>query len=235
MTGPIFNRRRVITTMTPTRMRETRKRNYTSMSQKSKHFFFHFFLSAIRTLLAKAIQKQRNHTMTISKSSLSSSTSSKGRSKERTAAKRAVSFCDSVKKYGYESTPPTSNQPQQPHNTKSDGDLQASDKRRRYKRRGSKCPSMLLLSGMNLKRLLETETLSSSPESSKSNSSCQQMQMPTPQQRRLSLVSALKMSLENATIADSPNTTTALLIRRMSPHERRMTAYKLLSQVSPQI
>jgi hypothetical protein len=171
--------------------------------------------------------------MTVSKSSISST--SKDRTKE--TAKRAVSFSDSVK-YGYETS-----KPKPLCITQSDGDLQASDKRRRYKRRGSKCPSMLMRSGMSLKSLSPDATMMmskspslSSPSSSKDTTSAaacsfqrQQRQMPTPQERRLSLMSALKLSLENATIVDGAKK--ALQIRKMSPQERRMTTYKLLSQV----
>ena len=52
-----------------------------------------------------------------------------------------------------------------------DGDLQSTNKRRKYMRRGSRCPSMLTMSALPLARFFEEETSSSNNPTESSSSS----------------------------------------------------------------
>jgi len=70
-----------------------------------------------------------------------------------------------------------------------DSDLQSSDKQRRYMRRGSKTPGMLLI--------LKSFDLESQA------SACEEMLTLSRQQRRLSLLSAIKMDLEKCSIIEA--------------------------------
>jgi hypothetical protein len=98
---------------------------------------------------------------------------------------------------------------------------------------------MLLASFAELKPFLEDLPLSSCPtqllpfKKSFSDSQLPMMDIDqlkksvgSAQKRRLSLMTALKFSLENATICDD----SAVSTKPMSPAERRLTTYQLLSQ-----
>ncbi|KAL7562259.1 hypothetical protein ACA910_004064 [Epithemia clementina (nom. ined.)] len=111
----------------------------------------------------------------------------------------------------------------------SDGTLQPTTKRRRYMRRGSKCPSMLMLVPI----MQNPNTGSSTSSSNETLMSAMAVKPTTPrhhQQRRLSMMSALKMSLERISVVDTP-TTTPQGLRTMTPEERRKSTYELLSQI----
>ena len=144
----------------------------------------------------------------------------------KVAPKRAVSFSPNVK-------------PEAPSRLKpkSDGELQAVDKRRRYMRRGSKCPSMLRATFTISPILMQTyaaaesaaaSTGGFSPRSPHQSRSVYDVKMmdvekQAEQQRRMSLMSALKMSLENTTIVDK--------YQAPKKAERRLSTLNLLSQV----
>lgn len=115
-------------------------------------------------------------------------------------AKRAVSFSKSCK-FDIPSK-------------QAESGLQSSDTRRRYMRRGSKSPSMFKLQKLNISEL-EKEWLSSCKEEEE-------------QPRRLSLMSALKLNLEKASIID---TKVVQKVRRMSLEQQRSFTYDILSQV----
>jgi hypothetical protein len=89
-----------------------------------------------------------------------------------------------------------------------DSSLQSTDKKRRYMRRGSKSPSMLTLS-------FKLECLDSDFSETKENIAL------SPQRRRLSLMSALKLSFEQTMIAPDNGESS------MSS----LSTYELLSQV----
>lgn len=148
----------------------------------------------------------------------------------KTSLKRAVSFCPNVK-----ADAPYSKRP------KCDGDLQAADKRRRYMRRGSKSPSMLRASFATMGPILQ-----SCAASKECSSPRDQIMAYSPiangipyldhdkhrlhqnaAQRRMSLMSALKLSLEKTAIVDN-NGQPPFHGRKA---ERRLSTYQLLSQV----
>lgn len=122
------------------------------------------------------------------------------------SSKRVVSFGKSVK---FEA-------PNKPESSGSaDASLQSIDKRRRYMRRGSKCPSMLLMSHDQIQKL-------------ESECEVEKVTFASNKERRLSLMSALRINLERAAIVD-PNV--ASQIRSMSPDEKRNFTFELLSKV----
>lgn len=138
--------------------------------------------------------------------------------------KRAVSFSPNVK-------------PEAPSRLrpKTDGDLQSVDKRRRYLRRGSKCPSMLRASFLTMSPLLQGH-VASDPSlvgdfSLMTNYAGHDLKIPGAEkqlmsrgsvQRRMSLMTALKSSLENASIVDNGPAPMKV--------ERRLSTMHLLSQ-----
>ena len=135
--------------------------------------------------------------------------------------KRAVSFSPCVK-------------PEAPSRLKlkSDGELQAVDKRRRYMRRGSKCPSMLRATFITISPILiqsyaAAEAAALGSLSPRQPGAVHDVKMVDVEkqavQRRMSLMTALKISLENATIVDKSQVP--------KKAERRLSTYQLLSQV----
>ena len=134
----------------------------------------------------------------------------------KVAPKRAVSFSPNVK-------------PEAPSRLKpkSDGELQAVDKRRRYMRRGSKCPSMLratfTINPILMQSYAAAEAASGGGLSPRSGYDVKMAEAEKKAaQRRMSLMSALKMSLENTTIDNKA--------QGPKKAERRLSTY-LLSQV----
>lgn len=125
--------------------------------------------------------------------------------------KRAVSFSPNAKQAPSRSS----------NNLKvnGDGDLQAVNQRRRYLRRGSKSPSMLRASFASMTPHLQD------PSSFKDDLIVQgtERRLMERAQRRMSLMSALKLSLENTTIVDNAPVPVKA--------ERRLSTYQLLSQV----
>ena len=133
-------------------------------------------------------------TMTLSKASGNKSAI---RSKE--SPKRAVSFCPSCK----------FDAPSKLHRS-TDNELQSSDNRRRYMRRGSKSPSML--------KILSSSEL----ENEIKGNSTDDCGLP---QRRLSLVSSLRLQLEKSVCLEPR---VARKIRRMSIDKSRSFTFDVL-------
>lgn len=115
-----------------------------------------------------------------------------------------------------------------------DGDLQCSNKRRRYMRRGSKSPSMLQASFATMAPMIQAYASKEcmSPKDSVVNkflyleNEKHLLLNQNAAQRRMSLMSALKISLEKTSIVD--NSPPPLNGRKA---ERRLSTYQLLSQV----
>jgi len=144
-------------------------------------------------------------TMTLSKSGTTLATPLQSAMKQ----KRAVSFRSSVK----------FDAPTKKASSPCDSGLQSIDKRRRYMRRGSKSPSMFKLSPDQIQKI----ALPSYDEIVQKNYT------PSKKERRLSLMSALKVHLERASIVDRQVTDN---IRGMStPSSRRNYTFELLSKV----
>jgi hypothetical protein len=97
-----------------------------------------------------------------------------------------------------------------------DSSLQSTDKRRRYMRRGSKCPTMLQFSIDEVKSSEEEVSVEKTNTETISNKG-----------RRLSLMSALKSNFEKSAIIDPY---VASKIRRMSMDQQRRFAHDLLSE-----
>lgn len=93
--------------------------------------------------------------------------------------------------------------------------LQADNKGRRYMRRGSKCPSMLILS------FKEKNHREEAAEAVPSITALASMEL---KQRRLSLMSALKTSLEKATLIESESS------RGLQPSDKKQL-YDFLSEI----
>jgi len=127
-----------------------------------------------------------------SASPVSSMKNSKPTAKRAASCKKTVKFDVPIKKM-----------PQ--HDASHDGALQSTEKRRRYMRRGSKTPSMLMLASLKID--FEDENI----VTTKTDYGSQK-------QRRLSLMSALKMSLEETAIEP-----------KFSAPINRVSAYGLLS------
>ena len=142
---------------------------------------------------------------------------SKQKRNPKTVPKRAVSFCPTAK-------------PEAPSRGKprTDGDLQSVNSRRRYMRRGSKCPSMFRASFISIDPLLDspTDTFFScaTPKDLTFPATEKELKHRNQAQRRMSLMSALKISLEKASIVDHGPPTPMKV-------ERRLSTYQLLSQV----
>lgn len=184
--------------------------------------------------------------MTVARSSSLTSSSINGNGSCRSKKdlpKRAVSFIESVK---FQAPQLRKNQePTKLHDDDDGGDrdhLQATNKRRRYMRRGSKCPSMFI--GMaNFKSILQDAAAAADNDDFDADKTKmmlyhhhhQHQQQKHQQARRLSLMSALKASLESncsVVAASSSKTTTPLQqLRKMPPQERRMSALELLTSV----
>ena len=131
--------------------------------------------------------------------------------------KRAVSFSPHVK-------PEAPSRACTKPKVNTDGDLQALNKRRRYMRRGSKSPAMLQASFVSMMPHLQVYPLvDPSPDSRDVTMQGTEKCLMDRAQRRMSLMSALKLSLENTTIVDN-----APLPMKA---ERRLSTYQLLSQV----
>jgi hypothetical protein len=215
-----------------------------SLSQKRKKFvpYLHARIHAIFGT------NTNRHAMTLAeKSSLSSSIGSSYRSKKKQLPKRAVSFVESIK---FQAAPPLVVQVQHQENQERREEepqwdhLQATNKRRRYLRRGSKCPSMMLLGGMaNFESLLQDDSDddghidAKKKECNDDNKIMLHRQQATIQQqarRRLSLMSALKVALESSCVvaASSKTATTATTLAVSRPVERRMSTFQLLSFMS---
>uniref|UniRef100_A0A6U2YCM5 Uncharacterized protein n=1 Tax=Entomoneis paludosa TaxID=265537 RepID=A0A6U2YCM5_9STRA len=172
--------------------------------------------------------------MTIAKPTTTNNTSpkpvSKPTEKIQVAAKRSSSLSGSFKF----AAPSTSKAPFQKYNA--DQGLQSIDTRRKYMRRGSRCPSMLMLfSGKNIQELASSKKASTDSYNENvemvgaaSAPPSQSHQQEQQQRRRMSLMSALKYSLEQTSIVDS-NTVHDYSI--MSTDERRKSTYELLSQI----
>ena len=138
-----------------------------------------------------------------------------------------------------------------PTKSSSDGGLQPTSKRRRYMRRGSKCPSMLLLLSArnhlsnsshdatgsspammdsNMPMNLSSPSLSSSPCKPMTTTPLGKPTVPVRlQPRRLSMMTALKLSLERISVVDHPTAPSDQL--RSTPELRRKSTYELLSQI----
>mmetsp|Transcript_215 Transcript_215/g.388 ORF Transcript_215/g.388 Transcript_215/m.388 type:complete len:149 (+) Transcript_215:91-537(+) len=131
--------------------------------------------------------------------------------------KRAVSFSPNVKP---EAPLRASEKPK----VNTDGDLQALNKRRRYMRRGSKSPAMLQASFVSMMpHLQHYPVLDPTSTSRDVIMQVADKRLIDRAQRRMSLMSALKLTLENTTIADN-----AAVPKKA---ERRLSTYQLLSQV----
>lgn len=121
-----------------------------------------------------------------------------------------------------------------------DSGLQSIDKRRRYMRRGSKSPSMFLLDAQQIKNLAAAEkedlvdrvpvpfftaesiVTGTSPTCSSSSYGRSH------KERRMSLMTALKVNLERAAIVEPK---VSQQIRRMSIEQKRSFTFELLSKV----
>ena len=173
--------------------------------------------------------------MTLSKSSSCRLDSSTECARGKEALKRSDSAPGSTFKY----PAPCSNFVAWKNNV-SDGVLQPTTNRRRYMRRGSKCPSMLQVfpisknvssGGSGVVDSLQTSASVKKPTSS-SSVLCHQ-------QRRLSMMTALKMSLEKVTVMDPQQQQQAPTAptqdqhnqRHLTSEERRKSTYELLSQL----
>jgi hypothetical protein len=106
----------------------------------------------------------------------------------------------------------------------SDEGLQSANCRRKYMRRGSRSPNMLLLSFDQKQSLQNDECLPGEPAASSPSNSFKK--------RRLSLVTALRLQLESASILDLELASQ----RRMSPRspvsmeqQRNLSSFDLLS------
>ena len=136
----------------------------------------------------------------------------------KTVPKRAVSFSPNVK-------PEAPSRVSEKPKVNSDGDLQALNKRRRYMRRGSKSPAMLQASFVSMMPHLQRYPLIDPPPNSRDvmMQGTDKQGLTDRAQRRMSLMSALKLTLENTTITD--NAPVPMKV------ERRLSTYQLLSQV----
>ena len=149
--------------------------------------------------------------MTITKmhspdSDSSHATNSKGTYATKATRKRSVSFSMAV-----DSRPKRA----------SDNRLQSSDKKRKYMRRGSRSASMLLLAmqrGLGHRQAVIDEKHTHGH-----------------QQRRLSLVSALKVSLENTSIIDANDEPCINADEASSSAETRTCACDVVSEFSDDI
>jgi hypothetical protein len=156
--------------------------------------------------------------------------------------KRAVSFLEPVKFHAP--------RPQEETDFNPDADrdhLQATNKRRRYMRRGSKCPSMLL--GMASFKSLMQDAMSEDADINNHETTAKTMlhqhatstfKAQLQQARRLSLMSALKVSLESScsVAASSQSAGTAsspLRATILPPPERRMSTFQLLSSAMEEV
>lgn len=99
-----------------------------------------------------------------------------------------------------------------------DSALQSNGKRRRYMRRGSRCPSMLMIPPSVLRQQWNLPKESALKLHTKFGQ----------QQRRLSVVSALRLRLEKSTIVEARVPSTAT---RISPNHQRSLTLELLSKV----
>lgn len=139
--------------------------------------------------------------MTITKSRCNPSSAIKA-----VTPKRSVSF--SIKGVAKFKQPTKAVQP----SLSIDYELQSTDKRRRYMRRGSKAPSMFFISEEEIIRLQE-ET----PDTEKLE---QERQCTLKQTRRLSVMAALKCHFDNVSLLDNHSTTYST-IRRISSFEKQ--------------
>jgi hypothetical protein len=193
--------------------------------------------------------------ITTIRSALSSESSSSASSK--CIPKRAVSFAKACK---YDAPKPFRRCP-------TDESVQSTDSRRRYQRRGSKTPAMLLLSRTDLASIQERRssikcdyclgaaaaavvnsprtvyqsrmsgTASSAATTTTTTTTtavvvcspghCLVAENTTAQQRRMSLMTALKQNLERSLILETP--TVVKTIRRMSINANQSYALELLS------
>jgi hypothetical protein len=100
----------------------------------------------------------------------------------------------------------------------SDNALQATNPRRRYMRRGSKCPAMLFMTAAQLYQLEDVGRIH--------------------KERRLSLMSALRSTLESTSLMDNLDNTDVLAasqthhLEQLTPDEKRQYTYHLLSEIS---
>lgn len=160
--------------------------------------------------------------------------------KKSVVSKRSVSFTSHSKHSAPSSSSGTKKPLSMSKRCTSDGGLQASGNRRRYMRRGSKSSSMLMMlaqhklpelsaemslvdSAKNMTHMMEP------PSASQDHAPHQHPQHPQQQQRRVSLIGALRLSLEKTSLVD--NKVIHPDYSMMTPEERRKSTYELLSQI----
>ena len=157
--------------------------------------------------------------MTLATPAKSSSFSHREGVPRKTVPKKAVTFACKFDAPGQDQLPATALM-----RYVSDEGLQSVNCRRKYMRRGSRSPNMLLLSFDQKQSLQNDECLPNEPAVSSPSGSCKK--------RRLSLVTALRLQLESASILDLELASQ----RRLSPRspvsieqQRSLSSFDLLS------